>query len=234
MEDRRLEAEQRRGVLGPAHRRWRGNSPEENERRWTGWDWSRGGEEWTESPAWREALIADVLGRWIPEGTAVLEIGPGAGRWTEALLARASQLTLLDVSERPLELCRERFAEEAGRMAFVQSSGNDMPGVADGSIDAVWSFDVLVHVAPLDIAGYLSEIARVLTPEGVAVLHHADGRNRGRVPSRAGWRAPMSRGLLAALAAERGLRVERQFDRWGPDGCYNLDAYADAITVCRR
>jgi hypothetical protein len=44
----------------------------------------------------------------------------------------------------------------------------------------------------------------------------------------------MSRRLFAALAAERGLQVERQFDSWGRDGRYDLSAYGDAITVCKR
>lgn len=234
VEDLRLEHEQRRGVLGAAHRAWRGNSSAENVLRWTGWDWSVRGEEWTLSPEWKQGLIDDVLARWIPEGSVALEIGPGAGRWTEALLERVSRLTLVDVSERPLELCMERFEAAGGRLSFVLSSGCDLPGVADGSIDAVWSFDVLVHVAPQDVAGYLGEIARVLAEGGVAVLHHSDGRNRGELPSRAGWRAPMSCGLMAKLAAGSGLRVERQFASWGPEGRYNLDAFADAITVCRR
>ncbi len=71
-------------------------------------------------------------------------------------------------------------------------------------MDAIWSFDVFVHVAPLDQAGYLDEIARVLRPGGVAAIHHADGRNRGALPSRAGWRAPMSADLFAALAPSAG------------------------------
>ncbi len=204
IEDRRLEREQRQLVLGPAHRRWSGNSAQENEQRWTGWDWTSAGEEWTESPAWKQGLIEDVLARYIPAGADVLEIGPGGGRWTEPLLERAARLTLVDVSPRPLELCRERFGEQGGRISYVLSSGSDFPGVSGASIGAVWSFDVLVHVAPCDLAGYLAEIARVLAPGGVAVLHHSDGRNRGRLPSRAGWRAPMSRGLLAALAASAG------------------------------
>src|SRR6266568_7096180 len=109
LEDRRLMAEQRRGVLGPAHLNWTGSSAAEHRRVWGDWDWTRRGEEWTLSPDWKAALITDVLQRWIPEGSAVLEIGPGAGRWTEPLLARARELILVDVSERPLELCRERF-----------------------------------------------------------------------------------------------------------------------------
>ena len=105
---------------------------------------------------------------------------------------------------------------------------------SDSSIDAIWSFDVFVHVAPLDVAGYLDEFARVLRPSGVAVLHHADGRNRGRIPSRHGYRAPMSRGLFAALAAERGLAVEAQLDSWGPGGRFDLAAYGDVISVLRN
>jgi SAM-dependent methyltransferase len=231
-EDRRLTREQRRGVLGPAHRHWRPPTAD-HPRYWSAYDWSERGDEWNVSLEWKRALIEDVLGRWITEGVAVLEIGPGAGRWLEALSERASTLVLADVSERPLELCRKRFAGDK-RIRYVLSSGSDLPGVEDGSIDAVWSFDVFVHVAPYDQAAYLKEIARVLTPDGLAVIHHADGRNRGQLPSRAGWRSPMSRGLFAALAVERGLRVECQFDSWGPDGEFDLSGYGDAITVCRR
>jgi SAM-dependent methyltransferase len=233
IEDRQLTAEQRRGVLGPAHLRWRGNSPLDNRRKWSDYDWSGGGEEWNASSEWKQALIERVLVRWIPADASVLEIGPGAGRWSQALAPRASRLVLVDVSERPLQLCRARFGDDT-RIQYILSSGSDLPGVEDGSIDAVWSFDVFVHVAPCGQAAYLEEIARVLTPGGVAVVHHSDGRNRGQLPSRHGWRSPMSRDLFARLAVERGLQVEHQLDSWGPDGCYDLRGYADAITVCRQ
>jgi SAM-dependent methyltransferase len=231
--DGRLAAEQRRGILGPAHRRWRGNSAVDNHTRWTHWDWSGGGEEWNASAEWKQALIDCVLLPWIPEDKVVLEIGPGAARWSAILQPRSRRLILVDVSERPLALCRERFATTEN-VACVLSSGDDLPGVGDSSVDAVWSFDVFVHVAPVDQAGYLSEIARALTPGGVAVIHHADGRNLGDLPSRDGWRSPMSCHLFATLAAEHGLTVEAQIGSWGPGGRYHLGAYHDAITVCRK
>jgi ubiquinone/menaquinone biosynthesis C-methylase UbiE len=220
-------------VLGPAHLRWRGHSAAQNRSRWTDWDWSTRGEEWNASNEWKLSLIDDVLKRWIPAGVTVLEIGPGAGRWTEVLASRAARLILLDVSERPLELCRQRFAD-ASNIGYVLSPGTDLPTVADRSVDAIWSFDVFVHIAPCDQAAYLTEIARVLTPGGVAAIHHADGRNRGLSPSRNGWRAPMSRQVFAALAIQRNLDVETQLDSWGPHGRYDLSAYADAITVLRQ
>ena len=98
----------------------------------------------------------------------------------------------------------------------------------------MWSFDVFVHVAPLDFLAYLDELARVLRPGGIAAIHHSDGRNRGRLLSRHGWRAPMSRELFAALAEPRGLAVTRQFDAWGQAGEFDLSAYGDVISVCRR
>lgn len=232
VEDRQVIAEQRRGVLGPAHLRWRGNSSLDNRQRWSDYDWSGRGEEWNASFEWKQALIENVLAQWIPVGAAVLEIGPGAGRWSQTLAARASRLVLVDVSERPLALCRERFSADA-HIQYILSSGSNLPSVEDSSIDAVWSFDVFVHVAPRDQAAYLEEIARVLTPGGVAIVHHSDGRNRGQLRSRQGWRSPMSRNLFAALAVERGLQVERQLDSWGSNGRYDLSGYADAITVCR-
>ena len=229
IEDLRLGREQAAGVLGPAHRAWR---PVADHRRyWADYDWSQRGEEWTASPEWKQTLIDDVLERWIPAGGAVLEIGPGAGRWSEVLLERSAEVVLVDVSEGPLELCRERFTG-ATNVEYVLSSGSDLPGVRESSIDAVWSFDVFVHLHPLDLAAYLGEISRVLRPGGVAVIHHADGRNRGELPSRLGWRSPMSRRLLAALAEERGLRVTAQFDSWGSNGAYDLGAFGDAVSVC--
>jgi ubiquinone/menaquinone biosynthesis C-methylase UbiE len=233
IEDLRLSAEQRRLVLGPAHRAWRGNSVSVNRDRWNHWDWTSAGEEWTASAEWKQALIDDVLDRLIPDRAVVLEIGPGAGRWSRALLPHATRLVLVDVSSRALDLCRLEFAD-AGNVEYVLSSGSDLPGVSPASVDAVWSFDVFVHIAPTDQVGYLREMSRVLRPGAIAVIHHADGRNRGQQPSRHGWRAPMSRGLFAHLAGQTGLSVERQFDSWGASDEFDLAAYADAFTVLRR
>ncbi|HEX4114927.1 MAG TPA: hypothetical protein VHY18_03540 [Solirubrobacteraceae bacterium] len=74
--------------------------------RWSGYDWSGREEERNASPEWKQALVDDVLARWIPADAAVLEIGSGAGRWSAFLVARASRLVLVDVGERPLEAPR--------------------------------------------------------------------------------------------------------------------------------
>jgi ubiquinone/menaquinone biosynthesis C-methylase UbiE len=225
-----LEIEGKRGVFGAGHREWTGNSAEANRRYWNDWDWSSGGEEWTESEAWKQGLVDDVLLRLIPAGGTVVEIGPGAGRWSVLLQPRAERLIAVDVAQAPLDAVAERLE---GRLECIVSDGASLDGIADGSVDAVWSFDVFVHIAPADQATYLTEIARVLRPGGIAAIHHADGRNRGALPSRRGWRAPMTAALFAALARERGLAVAEQIRRWS-DGRYGLDAFHDVITVLRR
>jgi len=48
----------------------------------------------------------------------------------------------------------------ADNVEYVLSSGNDLPGIPDSSIEAIWSFDVFVHVAPVAQAAYLAEVAR--------------------------------------------------------------------------
>ena len=190
------------------------------------------GEEWTASEEWKQALVDEVLLPTIPAGGTVVEIGPGGGRWSVLLAPRSERLVLVDVAQRPLDLVAERL-RDAGNVEYVLTDGSAVAGVADASVDAVWSFDVFVHVAPGDQAGYLAEIARVLRPGGIAAIHHADGRNRGLAPSRSGWRAPMTAELFASLARERGLEVERVVRSFG-EGRHALGGFGDAITVLRR
>jgi SAM-dependent methyltransferase len=232
LEDALLEIEGSRGVLGPAHDQWRDNSTSENRRRWNEWDWSGQGEDWTESEPWKDGLVEEVMLPLIPPGGTVLEIGPGAGRWSIILAPRAERLIVVDVAQKPLEVVAERLAG-APNLECVLSDGASLAGVDDDSVDSVWSFDVFVHIRPRDQAAYLAEIARVLRPGGVAAIHHADGRNRGRAPSREGWRAPMTATLFASLARDAGLEVEREIRDWSGGG-YGLDAFHDVITVLRR
>lgn len=229
IEEQLLAIEGARGVLGPAHRMYRGHSADDNRGVWSTWDWSRGGDEWndTDDPElWKATLIDEVLLPYLGDAQAVLEIGPGAGRWSEVIAPRVERLVVVDVTPRALELTRERLGDPAG-VEYVLSDGGTFASVHDASIDFVWSFDVFVHIAPLDVASYVAEIARVLRPGGGAVVHHSGALQRSP-----GWRSPMSGPLFARLAGERGLEVERQFDSWS-GGRFGVRTNGDVITVLR-
>src|SRR5205823_2379039 len=97
------------------------NSIEQNRAVWDRFDWTERGEAWTrdaailrgaQPDAWK-ATIADLIQREVPPGSVVLEVGPGAGRWTEILRSRASHLMLVDISATCLDLCRDRFGSSA-------------------------------------------------------------------------------------------------------------------------
>ena len=129
---------------------------------WDSWDWDAdGGEKWTESEAWKDSVIHEVLRPRVPEGSDVLEVGPGAGRWTEALVELGGSVTLVDISSRCIEICRDRFGHLEGVSLYL-TSGSDLSFIDDERIDVVWSFDVFVHLAIADIKGYIWEFARVL------------------------------------------------------------------------
>ncbi len=226
IDERMLAIEGRRGVLGPAHRRWTQHSVTTNREVWSTWAWEAGGEEWTASEAWKASLIEHVLEPTMPAGATILEIGPGAGRWTEVLHARAGRLILADITDTTLALCRERLGDPAD-VSYVRTDGSGLRDVADDSVDAVWAFDTFVHIAPLDVAGYLADIRRILRAGGTAVIHHSGRRDRH------GWRSPMTKALFAALAAEHGLAVERQFDTWG-GGRFGVRRQGDIVTELRR
>jgi ubiquinone/menaquinone biosynthesis C-methylase UbiE len=188
------------------------------------WEKERG-EEWTVSAEWKKSLIDEVLLNYIKPGTAVLEIGPGAGRWTEILQPIARELFAVDVSAKALDMCKNRLASAANVRFFLTRDAN-LEFIPDKTINAIWSFDVFVHINPRDTDGYLKEFKRVLVPGGIAVIHHPkDGGLHG------GCRSRMTAQLFTSLLEKHGLTLFRQFDSWGENGRFNLSRYCDCISV---
>jgi SAM-dependent methyltransferase len=183
---------------------------------WDGWDWTDQGEQWTRhvtelkglDPDQWKATITNLIRREIPHGSVVLEVGPGAGRWTEILRDQASRLVLVDISQTCLDLCRNRFGS-GPEMEYLLLEG-DAVGVLDvvtESVDVVWSYDAFVHINPTDVDGYLAEFSRILRPGGRAVIHHAGEYDAG---SRDDFRADMTREWFAALVRRHDLIVVAQ------------------------
>ena len=222
--ERRLVAiEQRKGLSEPwtvsAHR----FTAAENKALWNRHDWSQRGEEWTRDPAWKQQIIDEFLVPYVPEGTTVVEIGPGGGRWTDLIQARAARLVVVDVSERAIELCRERFAH-CSNMECLLGDGCTI-NVPNASIDVVWSFDVFVHINPLDAKGYFREFRRILQPGGHGMIHHAGTPSPNG--TRSGWRSDLTNQMVLGFLRQEGLELVRQYQS-------DLVNPGDALTVFKK
>jgi ubiquinone/menaquinone biosynthesis C-methylase UbiE len=120
-----------------------------------------------------------------------------------------------------LKVLRKRFADQP-KLEVTLFDGLGLTGVKDESVDAVFSYDVFIHLQHWDIYNYLCEVRRVLRPGGRAVIHHAN------TLSDLGWKAfegdvtyqlnrhklggtftVMTPELIAAFADKAGLRYER-------------------------
>jgi len=193
---------------------------------WESWDWTAGGDEWTLSREWKESLIKNVLCRYIPPGGHVLEIGPGAGRWTGILIDRAEQFTAVDVAESCIRICREKFGAKPGT-TFLVGNGNDLHGVADRSVDSLWSFDVFVHINIAEAARYVRDFKRVMRPGSVSVVHH--GKSGGL---EGGWRSNLTSVAFREMLKDAGFTVSAIFETWNDAGKdYPVGLYHDEITV---
>ncbi|MDQ2754721.1 MAG: class I SAM-dependent methyltransferase [Actinomycetota bacterium] len=111
-------------------------------------------------------------------GTRVLDIGGGAGYFSEAFAARGASSVLVEPTAghaaEPTDAstaeARHRKAIHPGRLApgmTVAGDGYRLP-FADGSADLTFSSNVLEHVA--DPRGVIDELARVTKPGGMVYL----------------------------------------------------------------
>ena len=173
---------------------------------WNTYDWSKGGEEWTRSAEWKAGLVHDYLEPNVAEGSAVVEIGPGGGRWTEILCGRAARVTVVDVSEKALAICRSRF-QSRSNIEYLLSDGRSIALPSAGA-DAIWSYDVFVHINPNDARGYFHEFVRVLKPGGRAVVHHPGEQSLN--DREHAWRSDLTAAMVTSFAEEAGLRVLSQ------------------------
>jgi ubiquinone/menaquinone biosynthesis C-methylase UbiE len=89
---------------------------------------------------------------------------------THRFAERFGRVLAVDVSPEMLSRAKTQWAGLTN-VDFILGRGNDLPGVADRSVDFVFSYIVLQHVPdPAIIKDYLRETARVLKPGGLAFL----------------------------------------------------------------
>ncbi len=204
------------------------NSAEINREIWDNWDWDAAGEEWTPNADWKDSLITHILLPNVPENVDIVEIGPGAGRWTEHLIPRASRFVGIDISRKCVEICSEKFAD-ARHAEFRLGEGHNLPEVGGGSVDVIWSFDVFVHINREQFERYLAEFNRVLKPGGRVIIHH--GSEAG---VHGGWRSNVTTAWLNEALQTHGFERLDQFQNWEDahtGKAHEVGLYQDVVTI---
>lgn len=171
---------------------------------------------------WKQSLVDTFLTPNLNPDISVLEIGCGHGRWSQYFVGNVGKLWLLDLSPTCIEICQRKFGDEAATYILT---GNDLSSIPDQSLDLIWSFDVFVHIDANDTMVYLQQLQRVMKPNALAIIHHADD------PKHEGWRAQdMSASNMRNVVEQCGLVTLFQTDSWGPGREYSVKAHRDIIS----
>jgi phospholipid N-methyltransferase len=125
---------------------------------------------------------------YIKSNSNILELGPGRGSWTRAMLEYipAGELHTLDFQDVTPWLKPERYGR---RLICNQVHDNSFSSVPDNYFDFFWSFGVLCHNNIADIKEILRNALSKMKSGGVSVHMYGDwdklnvyGWKRGGVP----------------------------------------------------
>lgn len=170
-----------------------------------------------------DALL-DALGElvgWTPDaGSAVADIGCGAGRVSGALAARVDRVVAYDVSRTMLAVARERLPD-TDNVTWRLGHAGDLGAEPDGSVDTALLIGVLTHLPePDDLIVALAEAARITARGGTVIFDLRLAADPLRLPGEATVPSyvaehPIWRGRAAELETVAALthQVELEIER---------------------
>lgn len=109
-------------------------------------------------------------------GKRVLDIACGEGYGSVSLAATAASVVGVDIDPACVEHARRTYASK-GNVSFRAGSVSRIP-VEDGAVDVVVCFETIEHVS--DHFALLSEVKRVLSPNGMLVISTPDKETYSR------------------------------------------------------
>jgi SAM-dependent methyltransferase len=105
---------------------------------------------------------------YIPQGSAILDLGVGGGRTTSHLAKRASRYVGVDYAAAMVKACQAKFPG----LEFVVADAANLAAFPDATFDAVvFSFNGIDYVLPEQARrSCFGHIHRVLKPKGVLIF----------------------------------------------------------------
>jgi len=114
---------------------------------------------------WNEHFSRYALASLYCRRKRVLDAGCGAGYGAAHLAQSAERVSAIDISSEAICDARRRYP--IANLQFEVASVTSMP-FADASFDLITAFEVIEHLD--DWNRFIAEAARVLTPEGIALM----------------------------------------------------------------
>jgi SAM-dependent methyltransferase len=121
-----------------------------------------------------------LFGRWLRPGMRVLDLGVGGGRTTPVLARDASRYVGVDFSQAMVDACRTKFPQ----LEFHRCDATDLGKFSAGEFDLVtFSFNGVDYISSDDARSRcFSEVARVLSDDGVFIFSSHHARMMARLP----------------------------------------------------
>ena len=141
----------------------------------------------------------------------VIELACGHGRHVSHYCKRANNIILVDILEKNIDICKERFSD-IHNIKYYKNNGKDLSEIEDDSVSALFTYDAMVHFEMFDIYNYLTETRRILKRGGMALFHHSNlmADANQSFENAPGGRNFMSKMLFAYLVNHAGLEVVEQ------------------------
>lgn len=154
-------------------------------------------------------ICRELFGRLDLQNT--VELACGRGRHVPRYINDAGHITLVDILEKNIDLCRMRFSG-ADKISYVVNNGYDLSVLPDDHYTSLFTYDSMVHFELLDISNYLKETYRILRPGGKALFHHSnnDSDYKASYDDAVESRSFMSKNIFAYLAYRAGFEIEEQ------------------------
>jgi SAM-dependent methyltransferase len=181
--------------------------------------------------AYRLARERKAIADWldgVSPGARALDVGCGAGAWTEVLAERFASVIAVDQSP---AMCSAASRRLAGRSGVTVSRGDVRQGLPDGPFDLAFLGGLCMYLSDPDALTLLKALRLRLEPGGVAVLRESTVRARTRrVEGRyqAIYRSVAHYRELFSAAGFSDVSVRRN------DGYTAMSVAADLVVARRR
>lgn len=160
----------------------------------------------------------------------VIELACGRGRHLQNYIERAQTVTLVDILDKNIEFCKNRFSDKTN-IEYYCNDGYSLKALESNAYTSLFTYDSMVHFELFDIAAYLEETYRVLKPGSYALIHHSNNAQdyTASFSESHHGRNFMSKQLFAYLAHHAGFDItEQEVLDWG------LDKDLDCLSLIQK